>query len=356
MDIESRPIRGRGAAANPKNRFADFEYITVPYQTDFFADEESRLRTQFLRDHSRSVISYNDSPDINFKASINPYRGCEHGCIYCFARPTHEYLDFSSGLDFETKILVKEDSPQLLRKEFSSKRWQPQTVAFSSVTDPYQPVERRLQLTRRCLEVFTEFRNPVTVLTKNHLVTRDIDIFIELAKFNAINVLISISTFDNKLRRILEPRTSTTARRLKTIRILSEANIPVIVLNAPIIPALNDHETPKIIEEAAKAGAICAGFAIVRLPYSVKTLFVQWLENHFPDRKEKVLNRIRAMRGGRLNDPNFRSRMQPEGIFADQIKALFHTACKKAGIEGHKSKLSTAAFRRPQEKQLSLFD
>jgi DNA repair photolyase len=274
----------------------------------------------------------------------------------CFARPTHEYLGFSAGLDFESKILVKEDAPELLRRELASPRWKPQPLAISGVTDPYQPVERRLQLTRRCLQVLVEFRNPVVIITKNHLVTRDVDLLAELARYQAAKVFLSITTLDGQLARVMEPRASHPSRRLAALEALSRAGVPTGVLTAPVIPGLNDHELPSIIAAAARAGARSAGYVPLRLPYGLGPLFEQWLSQHFPDRKEKVINRVRALRGGKLNDPNFGSRMQGEGIFAEQIAALFALACRKAGIEGRGPQLSTAAFRVPSDVQLSLFD
>jgi DNA repair photolyase len=347
------PKRGRGAPANPPNRFEALWYTRDPEWTD---PEDPALETQFLKDTTRSIIAYNDSPDVGFDASINPYRGCEHGCIYCFARPTHEYLGFSAGLDFESKILVKEDAPELLRRELAAPRWKPQPLAISGVTDPYQPIERRLQLTRRCLEVLVEFRNPVVIITKNHLVTRDVDLLSKLARFEAARVFLSITTLDGQLARVMEPRASHPTRRLAAIETLSRAGVPMGVLTAPVIPGLNDHELPSIIAAAARAGAQSAGYVPLRLPYGLGPLFEQWLSQHFPDRKEKVLKRVRALRGGKLNDPNFGSRMRGEGIFAEQVEALFALACRKAGIGGRGPQLSTAAFRVPSDTQLSLFE
>lgn len=344
--------RGRGTAENPPNRFERLAYLPILESSD---DEDGAVKTQYLKDASRSLITFNDSPDVGFEASINPYRGCEHGCIYCYARPYHEYLGFSAGLDFETKILVKEDAPVLLRAELASRKWQPKVVAISGVTDCYQPIERKLQLTRRCLEVLAEFRNPVIIITKNQLVTRDIDVLKELASFNAAAVCVSVTTLDAELARVMEPRTSTPANRLEAIQALAEAGVPVRVLVAPTIPGLTDHEMPSIIQAAAKAGATNAGYVVVRLPYGVKELFEHWLEDHFPDRKKKVLNRIRDMHGGKLNDPNFGSRMSGEGVFAEQIRSMFKLGCRKAGIEGRGPELSTAAFRRPSGPQLNLF-
>jgi DNA repair photolyase len=352
--MRAPPLRGRGSASNPKNRFENVEMVPEPPEE---SDETSSPQTQFLADSSKSIIAYNDSPDVGFDASVNPYRGCEHGCVYCYARPTHEYLGFSSGLDFETKIMVKEDAPELLRREFSKPKWNPQVLAFSGVTDCYQPVEKIKRLTRRCLEVCLEFRNPVVIITKNHLVTRDIDILSELARCDCVGVTISVTTLDHKLASLLEPRASRPARRLAAIKKLADAGIPVGYLQAPMIPGLTDSEAPAIAAAAAKAGATFAGYVALRLPFAVKSLFEQWLEQHYPDRKEKVLNRIRAIRGGKLNDPNFSSRMRGEGVFAAQMNELFQLAKRKAGITRRWPELSTAHFRRPSTSpQLGLFD
>lgn len=351
MHAESAIAAHRGALGNPANRF---ESLHLEVDADWNPEEDPLPRTQFLKDHSASIISRNDSPDIPFEASVNPYRGCEHGCIYCYARPTHEYLGFSAGVDFESKIMVKENAPQLLRAELSSPKWQPQIVVMSGVTDCYQPVERKLKITRGCLEVFAEFRNPVAIITKNFLVTRDVDVLAELAKHNAATVCLSITTLDANLRRVMEPRTSPATARLAAIRKLSEAGIPVSVNVAPIIPGLNDHEIPAILQAAAEAGATGAGFVILRLPYANTELFVQWLETHYPDRKDKVLHQLCAMRGGKLNNSDWGSRMKGEGIFAQQIKRIFDVARRKAGIKNDQPPLSTDAFRRPGGTQLSL--
>ena len=353
MATDRPSIRGRGAADNPPNRFETLAHAPDPEAID---PDGPGPDTEFLKDPSRSLITYNDSPDVGFTASINPYRGCEHGCIYCYARPTHEYLGFSAGLDFETKILVKEDAPELLRRELASPGWQPQVLAISGVTDPYQPVERRLEITRRCLEVLAEFRNPVAIITKNHLVTRDLDLLGELARHEAAAVYLSVTTLHPRLARTMEPRTSQPARRLAAIEALSRAGVPSGVLVAPVIPGLTDHEMPKIVAAAAKAGARFAGYTLLRLPHAVAPLFEAWLAEHRPARKDKVLNRIRAIRGGRLNDPRFGSRMKGEGIFAEQIKDLFALACRKAGITSRGPNLSTAAFRRAAPAQPSLFE
>ncbi len=275
----------------------------------------------------------------------------------CYSRPTHEYLGLSAGLDFESKVLVKEDAPGLLRKQLSSSRWEPKVLSMSGVTDPYQPVERRLGITRGCLEVLAGFRNPVVVVTKNHLVTRDIDVLSELAKYGAAAVALSLTTLDDDLRRVMEPRTSRPVRRLAAIRKLSEAGIPVGVMTAPVIPGLNDHELPNLISAAAEAGATFAGYVPVRLPGAVAPLFEDWLGRHFPDRKEKVLGRVRSMRGGRLNDPEFGSRMKGGGVYAEHVSRLFGVSCRRAGIErGRFPELSTAAFRTDGGAQPALFD
>jgi DNA repair photolyase len=297
--MSGEPIHGRGAAENPKNRFDRLHYEPDP---DADPGDLPSPKTEILRDATRSILATNDSPDVGFKYSLNPYRGCEHGCAYCFARPTHEYLGFSAGLDFETKILVKEDAPELLRKELSSKRWDPQTVMVTGVTDAWQPIERSLRLTRRCLEVFVEFRNPVATITKNELVARDADLLGELATHGAAASFLSITTLDASLSRILEPRASTPDRRLAALRALSAAGVPCGVMVAPVIPGLTDHEMPAILAAARGAGATLAGYEMLRLPGAVAPLFVAWLERHFPDRKEKILNKVLSLRDGKLYD------------------------------------------------------
>jgi DNA repair photolyase len=344
-------LRGRGATGNPPNRF---EKIALERDSEWNPEEDPAPRTQFLRDLSQTIISYNDSPDISFKAGINPYRGCEHGCSYCYARPTHEYLGFSAGLDFESKIMIKEHAADLLRRELSSKNWKPQLLAMSGVTDCYQPVERRLQLTRKCLAVLAEFRNPVCIITKNFLVTRDLDLLGELAAHNTVMVHLSINSLDTELARRLEPRASLPAQRLAAIAALAKASVPVGVLVAPVIPALNDCEMPAVLAAAKDAGARWAGTEVLRLPLTVAPVFQQWLEQNFPEKKEKVLGRIRAIRGGKLNDARFGSRMRGEGIFAEQISQLFKVARSKAGLNEDAPELSTASFRRPAGLQLGL--
>jgi len=349
--VSTEKIRGRGAASNPANRFDKTSY----QRSEWDDPEDPSVQTIFLKDETRSIINYNDSPDVGFNASINPYRGCEHGCIYCFARPNHEYLGFSAGLDFETKILVKEDAPELLRRELASPSWEPQVIAISGVTDAYQPIERRLQLTRRCLEVLAEFRNPVVIITKNELVTRDIDVLSQLARVNGILVFISVTSLDSDLARELEPRASQPSRRIAAIEALARAGVPVGTLVAPVIPGLTDHEMPAILSAVANAGATTASYVPLRLPYGVAPLFQEWLTLHRPLQKEKILNRIRDIRGGRLNDPNFRTRMQGSGAYAEHIAELFEVGCRRAGLNSKRPVLSATAFRRPGPAQLGLF-
>lgn len=344
-------MKGRGASWNPQNRFERLEYLV-----DDEAERDNTLpRTIYFRDPARTIIATNDSPDVGFEASINPYRGCEHGCIYCYARPTHEYLGMSSGLDFESRIFVKEDAPELLRVELTLHSWQPKTIALSGVTDPYQPVERKLELTRRCLAVLAEFRNPVAIITKSHLVTRDIDYLKELASFGAARVFLSVTTLDPKVANVMEPRAATPELRLDAIAQLAAAGIPTGVMVAPIVPAITDHEMPAILTAAKKAGARWAGSVILRLPWSVAPLFERWLEEHYPDRKQKVLSRVKELRGGKLYDSRWSVRQSGEGIFADQIAALFDVTCRKLGLNEDDSELSAASFRRPTA-QGTLFD
>lgn len=350
MDV----MRGRGTPENPTNRFEKLSFeigeLTQPYP-----DEEAPLnRTRFFSDPSRTIVSTNDSPDIGFSASVNPYRGCEHGCIYCFARPTHEYLGMSAGLDFETKILVKSNAAELLREKLSSRSWVPEVIALSGITDCYQPIERKLGLTRACLEVLAEFRNPFTIITKNHLVTRDIDIIKPMAELSAATVNISVTTLDSKLAAVMEPRTSAPASRLKAIEALSEAGVKVCVLVAPVIPGLTDHELPAILKAARSAGAISASYVPLRLPYVLDELFMSWLDQHFPEKKEKILNRIREIRGGKLNSAEFGSRMRGEGVYAEQIRSMFHVYTKKEGLNQERYSLSTEHFRRASKGQMNL--
>lgn len=341
-------IPSRGASNNPPNRF---ERLIVECEEPI----DRNPRTQFFREPARSIISTNDSPDIGFSASLNPYRGCEHGCPYCYARPYHEYLGFSSGLDFETRIIVKENAPELLREELTSTRWEPKALAMSGVTDCYQPIEKRLEVTRRCLQVLVEFRNPVGVITKNHLVTRDADLLGELAKINACAVYMTITTLDAGLARRMEPRASSPNHRLDAIQRLAAAHIPVGVLIAPVIPGLTEHEIPAILKTARDAGASRAAYSILRLPYAVKDIFIKWVEENFPGHQDKILRRIRDLRGNTLNSSTFGERLRGQGFWAEQIQALFNKCREKEGFSTERFPYNTAAFQRPPSAQLAFF-
>ena len=342
--VRARRLAGRGTDNNPANRYEQI-YIEPD---DGEAADAGAPPTIFCRDTSRSILAENDSPDIDFSFSLNPYRGCEHGCIYCYARPSHEYLSFSAGLDFERRILVKPDAGELLRRTFMSPRWQPQTVALSGNTDCYQPVEQRLQLTRRCLEVFSEFVNPVSVTTKSALVTRDIDLLCELAKHGAAHVAVSVTTLDGALARRMEPRAAQPERRLEAVHSLSAAGIPTAVLIAPVVPGLNDEEIPRILKAAAAAGARSASWTLVRLPQPVDQLFADWLAEDFPERRERVLGRIRECRDGHLNDTCFGRRLRGQGPYAEHISALFEAAARRHALDQPLPPLNAGAFRRPR--------
>jgi len=352
----TKPVhRGRGTAEAPKNRF---ERLHVEPDPEGLGDDEAIApKTKFVRDASKSIIATNSSPDVGFDASINPYRGCEHGCIYCYARPYHEYLGLNAGIDFETTILVKEDAPELLREELMSARWKPQMLGISGVTDPYQPIERKLEITRRCLQVLAEFRNPVSIVTKNRLVVRDLDALGELATYNAAAVAVSITSLDPALIRKLEPRTSMPVRRLDAIAKLADAGIPVAVLVAPIIPALTGHEVPAILKAAYEAGARHAGYTVARLPGAVAGLFEGWLDEHYPDRKQKIIHQIENAHGGSVADSRFGKRMKGDGVAIEQIHQLFHVTRRRLGYFEKLPKLSTEAFRRPgRHGQMALFE
>ncbi len=349
-NFEYRPPRGRGSTSNPSGRFERLAYDDADpdvVQRDEFADETPHPRTEFYRDDTASIVARNESPDVGFEASINPYRGCEHGCAYCYARPTHEFLGLSAGLDFETKIFVKQEAPALLRKKLMSRAWRPTPLALSGVTDAYQPIERRLRVTRGVVEVLAEFRNPLIVITKNHLVTRDVDLFAALAEHDAVRVVVSVTTLDAALARTMEPRTSSPERRLDAIATLARSGVPVGVLMAPVVPGLTDEEVPRVVEAAARAGATSAGYVVLRLPHGVKSIFEEWLAAHYPDRRDKVLARVRALRDGALYQSQFGTRMSGTGIFAEQIGALFDASRKKYGLAERGPAPSTAAFRRP---------
>jgi len=342
----------RGTHANPENRF---ERIHVALDSEEGGD--GAPRTELFRDASRTILAENDSPDIGFRYSLNPYRGCEHGCIYCYARPSHEYLGFSAGLDFERKILVKSDAPALLRRALASPRWTPQVVALSGNTDCYQPAERHLGITRRCLEVFAEFLNPVAVVTKSATVARDADVLATLAEAEAAHVFVSVTSLDPEVARRMEPRAARPERRLAAIAALHEAGVPVGVLVAPVVPGLNDEEIPAILAAARKAGAQSANWTLLRLPPPVDTLFDEWLGREFPNRRERIWTRIRDCRDGMATDARFGRRMRGTGVYAEQIRRLFELAAHRQGLPRALPPLRTDRFQRPPApgEQLRLF-
>jgi DNA repair photolyase len=362
--VPSRQAAGRGAVSNPHVRFESQD--TAPFDDGWDTlthdiGDLPRLDTTLTRDSTKSAISWNTSPDIGFDRAVNPYRGCEHGCIYCFARPTHAYLGYSPGLDFETKLLYKPDVAELLDKELRKSGYQPKTLALGSNTDPYQPVERTLKLTRSVLEVLDRYNHPVGIVTKSSGVLRDLDILSSMAKRNLARVHISVTTLDARLARVMEPRAATPARRLHAIAELTRAGVPAGVLAAPMIPALNDAELEKILEAAAKAGARHAGYILLRLPLELRQMFEEWLHTHFPDRAKHVLSLIRQTRAGNLNDPRFHSRFSGQGVYADLLARRFTRAARQFGFGEARTQLDTDSFKVPAHAagaapaQMSLF-
>jgi DNA repair photolyase len=333
-----------------------FHALHVETDEDAWIDDDPRpLKTTFVRDDSQSILANNSAEDLSFDYGLNPYRGCEHGCAYCYARTYHEYLGFSAGLEFESKIVVKENAPELLEAALAKPSYKVGKIAMSGVTDCYQPVERKLEITRRCLEVLARFRNPVTLITKNALVARDIDHLAELAKHRAVAVYLSVTTLDPKLARVLEPRASSPRARLETIRTLTDAGILAGVSTAPMIPGLNDSELPSILEAVAAHGGKFAMYSVVRLPGSVKEVFSDWLDRTRPMAKEKILGRIRSFHDGKLNSTIAGVRNRGTGAGAKQLSALFYACCRKHGLDPHFPELSTAAFRRVTPGQGELF-
>jgi DNA repair photolyase len=343
---------GRGVSENPHNRFENKSHERGP---DWSSEDDPAPHTTVLWDDSKSIIAEHNSPDVPFSASINPYRGCEHGCIYCYARPYHEYLGFSAGLDFESKLLAKKNAALLLRQELSHPSWTPQVVVMSNVTDCYQPIERELRLTRACLEVLAEFRNPVGIISKNKLVTRDIDLFTRMNAYHGIAITITVTSLRPEIARDLEPRASNPAARLAAIQQLSAAGIPVAVNIAPVIPGLTDQEIPAIMRAVAEAGARSVNYTIVRLPHGVADLFSAWLDRVAPAAKNKILHRIEHLREGKLHDSQFHRRMVGTGIFAEQIRSLFELHRRRNGLSDDYPTLSTDSFRSPFGKQETIF-
>ena len=348
-----QPIRGRGASINPGHRFTD---ESIEYDLDSTTGIAEKPNRKILTDHTKNIISTNNSPDIPFDVSINPYRGCEHGCAYCYARPTHEFLNMSPGLDFETKIVAKYNAPKLLRETLASEKWEPQTLVMSGVTDPYQPIEKELKITRGCIEVLAETVHPLAIITKNYGVTRDIDLLKRLAEHNATRVILSITSLKNEIIGTLEPRTSRPKRRLQAVRELSSAGIPVHVNIAPIIPGLTDDEIVPIMEAAKDAGAESVSHTILRLPYAVKDIFLKWLDDHHPNRRSKVVNKLKSLKNGKLNRSEFGERFRGEGAYGEQIRQLMEIHKKRLGLNAARSPLNTSDFRRPVTDQLNLFD
>jgi len=356
VPIESDRRRGRGAQSNSSGRYE--AEARVAFDDGWQSIEDlPPFKTTVTLDTSRKVIARNDSPDIGFDRSINPYRGCEHGCVYCFARPTHAFLGLSPGLDFESKLLAKPDAPQLLEKELAAANYEPRMIAIGTNTDPYQPIERDHKIMRGILEVLDRASHPVGIVTKSALVTRDIDILARMAKRNLAKVAISVTTLDPRLARTMEPRASTPPRRLEALKLLSEAGIPTTVMVAPVIPALNDSEIERILDAAAHAGAKEASYVLLRLPLEVRDLFREWLMANYPDRYRHVFTLIRDMRGGRDYDSQWGTRMKGTGPIAWMIGRRFEIACEKLGLNKRRSRLTTDHFMRPKasDRQLSLF-
>lgn len=349
-----------GAHIDPPNRFgelhaeADLEHLAWDEQ---WRQEQETRRIQYVPDSSRSIVTENDSPDLPFRYSVNPYRGCVHGCAYCYARQYHEYLGLRAGLDFETRIFVKEQAPQLLREFLASPRWSPETIVFSGVTDCYQPAERDYRLTRGCLEVALEARQPIGIVTKNALVLRDLDLLQEMAELHLVHVHVSLTTLDEALARVMEPRTSIPAARLRAMRALSAAGVPVGGMIAPVIPGLNDAEIPQLLEAAAGAGARSAGWILLRLPLSVEPVFRDWLARTQPLRRKRVEGLIRRTRGGRMSSAEFGIRMRGTGLLAEQIARVFKVFARKHGLDGQLPALDATRFRPPRlpSRQLRLF-
>lgn len=339
-----------GAGIDPPNRFdrvhAEPDLADLEWDDEYLHGLTNR-KIEYLRDDSKSIVAKNDSPDISFRYSVNPYRGCAHGCSYCFARPTHEYLGFSAGVDFETRVLYKPRAAELLREYLARPAWSADVIAFSGVTDCYQPIERKLRLTRGCLEVAAECRQPAAVITKNALVTRDVDLLQQLARHRAVRIALSITTLDQSLCRVMEPRTSAPAARLRALAELSAAGIETQVMIAPVIPGLNDSEIPAILAAARDAGAQRAGFLLLRLPSTVRPIFIDWLQQHRPNHAAKVESLIRATRGANLNESAFAARQRGQGEIADQIAQTFKVFSRKLGLDRELPPLNREAFRPP---------
>jgi len=355
QELTNKIIKGRGAQINPLNRFDTQSYETV--DDGWWQEEESTaFKTEVFVDHCKTIVSNNQSPDIPFTQSINPYKGCEHGCVYCYARPTHEYLGLSLGKDFESKLFFKPNALELLEKFLNNPRYRCETIALGTNTDPYQPLEKEKRTTRGILEMFLRYKHPVSIVTKGSLILRDMDILEELAAMNLVSVVISVTTLDNELKRIMEPRAAAPSARLRVIQTLSSRKIPTGILFAPIIPFINDQEMESVLKACADSGASSAGYVVLRLPYQLRELFTDWLEKHFPLRKNRVLNSIKELREGKLYANEFGIRMTGKGIYAQLLKNRFEIARRKHGLDSGRSvALRSDLFQRPDEgKQFSL--
>ncbi len=351
----TRPHKGRGAASNPEGRFESIRHQAEDdgWQNALLDEDSPRPRTEVTEERARSVISRNDSPDIAFGQAINPYRGCEHGCIYCFARPSHSYLNLSPGLDFETKLRAKVNLAEVLRAELGKPGYVVSPINIGSNTDPYQPIEKRWQLTRAALELLAACHHPCTIVTKNAMVERDLDILVAMAREQLVQVFISVNSLDNRLAAKLEPRASAPHRRIRAIRTLADAGVPVGVLVAPVIPALNDKDLEAVLTQAAGAGARCAGYTTLRLPHELKALFREWLALHAAQRAEHVMSLVQQMNGGRDYDSNFATRMHGSGVFADLLRHRFELACRKHGFtRARELQLDISRFVPPRKASL----
>lgn len=349
-----------GSNIDPANRFEtvrrERNLEDVEWDQEYLRQIDNR-QIEYVEDASKTIVSENKSPDLPFRYSLNPYRGCIHGCSYCYARPTHEYLGFNAGLDFETRIIVKKDAARLFQQFLSRRSWKPEPIAFSGVTDCYQPAERKFRLTRQCLEVADAFSQPVDIVTKNALVTRDLDLLGSMASRNLVHVFLSVTTLDSDLARNMEPRTSTPKARLRAMRMLREAGVPVGVMVAPVIPGLNDHEAAAILAASSEAGAAAAGYVLLRLPLTVRPVFEEWLRRVRPDQADKILGRICQTRGGKLNSSQFGKRMIGEGEIAEKIRQMFHLFRERHGLLAKLSPLDCERFERPEDRsaQMRLF-
>ena len=356
--VPDKARKGRGAVSNRSGRYEPATRGLVDDGWGSAEDEDAPpLRTTVSIDTARHVITRNDSPDIGFDRSINPYRGCEHGCVYCFARPTHAYLGLSPGLDFESRLFAKPDAAACLRAELAKPSYRPRPIAFGTNTDPYQPLERKLRITRQLFEVLAETKHPLTIVTKSDLVLRDLDLLVPMARDNLVSVALSITTLDGKLARVMEPRAAAPRRRMAALEQLAKAGVPVSIMTAPLIPAINDHEMESLLEAAAKAGAQGAGYVLLRLPLEIKELFEEWLDAHFADRKKRVLDLIRQMRGGQLYDSRWGTRQTGEGPLAELLRQRFKRATRQFNLDSPRPPLDVMKFRAPpaDSRQMTLF-